>query len=105
MEKIFKWLNAEDIRSITARYYVAFWRRTTLFVFTVLAAIMLMGAEVSKYTEGWEDGYCSGWRMVKGQEVVCPVAPPAPVPKASCPEGYRCGYDRGFVAGKKKAKE
>lgn len=57
----------------------------------------------TKYEQGWEDGFCEGWKYVKGQWAVCPVTPIVPIPKIDCPEGYKCGYNRGFVYGKCKA--
>ena len=56
------------------------------------------------YDEGWEDGFCEGWKDVKGQNAICPITPIAPIPKISCGEGYRCGYNRGFKYGMCKAK-
>jgi hypothetical protein len=57
----------------------------------------------TKYCEGWEDGYCEGWKDVKGPYAICPVTPICPIPKISCNEGYRCGYNRGFKAGMRAA--
>lgn len=59
---------------------------------------------VSDYCDGWEDGYCEGWKDVKGQYTVCPVAPVCPVPEIG-KDGYKGGYNRGFKAGSKAAKE
>lgn len=59
----------------------------------------------SDYTDGWEDGYCEGWKDVKGRLAVCPVAPVAPVMDASCDKPYNCGYNLGFKAGRKKANQ
>ena len=57
----------------------------------------------SDYEEGWEDGYCEGWKDVKGQMALCPLTPLCPLPKLECSEGYKCGYNRGFKAGMKAA--
>lgn len=57
------------------------------------------------YMDGWNDGFCEGWKDVKGQFAICPIAPIAPVPKVSCYEGYKCGYNRGFKYGMCKARE
>ena len=51
------------------------------------------------YDEGWEDGFCEGWKDEKGQYAICPIAPIAPIPKLNCMEGYKCGYNRGFKYG------
>ena len=60
---------------------------------------------VSDYCEGWEEGYCEGWKDVKGQYAICPITPICPIPEIGCSEGYKCGYNRGFKAGMKAAKE
>jgi hypothetical protein len=52
----------------------------------------------SDYCGGWENGYCEGWKDVKGQLSVCPVTPICPIPKVDC-DTYKCGYNRGFKAG------
>ena len=57
----------------------------------------------TEYNEGWEDGFCEGWKDEKGQFVICPIAPIAPIPKLNCMEGYKCGYNRGFKYGLCKA--
>jgi len=59
--------------------------------------------EDSDYNEGWEAGFCEGWKDVKGQYSICPIPPIAPIPKIDCNEGYRCGYNRGFKYGMCKA--
>ena len=58
----------------------------------------------SDYDGGWADGFCEGWRDVNGQYAICPITPIAPIPKISCSEGYKCGYNRGFKYGMCKAR-
>lgn len=58
----------------------------------------------TKFCEGWEEGYCEGWKDEKGQLAVCPVTPVCPIEPVDC-NTYNCGYNKGFKAGKKKAKE
>lgn len=58
----------------------------------------------SDYQDGWKDGYCEGWKDVKGPYAVCPVTPVCPVPQVSCYEGFKCGYNRGFKKGRVDAK-
>jgi len=55
------------------------------------------------YCNGWEDGYCEGWQYVKGEWAICPVTPICPIPRID-EEGYRDGYNRGFVKGRRQAK-
>ena len=57
------------------------------------------------YSEGWAAGWCEGWKHVKGPYSYCPYTPYAPYPKYSCPEGYKCGYNRGFAYGMCMANE
>jgi len=58
----------------------------------------------SDYCEGWKDGYCEGWKDVKGPFAICPITPICPLAKIECSEGYKCGYNRGFKAGMKAAR-
>jgi len=65
----------------------------------------LVDSSYEKYVEGWGDGYCEGWRDVKGQYANCPNTPNCPNPLNSCSDGYKCGYNRGFKAGYKAAQK
>jgi hypothetical protein len=58
---------------------------------------------ISDYCDGWEEGYCEGWKDVKGQYSICPIAPICPIPEIG-KDGYRGGYNRGFKAGMRKAR-
>ena len=58
----------------------------------------------SQYEQGWADGFCQGWKDIKGQWAYCPYTPYAPYPEYNCNEGYRCGYNRGFKYGMCKAR-
>lgn len=58
----------------------------------------------SGFDKGWEDGYCEGWKDVKGQFAICPIAPISPIPPIGCSnDNYKCGYNMGFKAGYKAA--
>jgi len=61
-------------------------------------------SNTSDYCKGWAEGYCEGWKDVKGQFAICPITPLCPLPKLECYEGFRCGYNRGFLAGRRAAK-
>lgn len=56
------------------------------------------GEMTDEYQKGWEDGYCEGWKDVKGQMAVCPTVPVAPVPFV-LEDDYVSGYNRGFKKG------
>ncbi|MEX2379160.1 MAG: hypothetical protein WD530_00335 [Vicingaceae bacterium] len=58
----------------------------------------------SDYCDGWEDGYCEGWKDVKGIYAICPITPICPIPEIG-KDRYRDGYNRGFKAGMRKAKD
>jgi hypothetical protein len=80
----------------------------SLLTYTLIAAEPVSPEPISididdPYSDGWEDGYCEGWKDVKGQYAYCPYAPYAPYATYNCPSGYKCGYNRGFKAGRKKA--
>ena len=57
-----------------------------------------------EFDDGWEDGYCEGWKDVKGQYAYCPYAPYPPYPEYG-KDTYRGGYNAGFKAGMKAARE
>ena len=59
---------------------------------------------VSDFSEGWKDGYCEGWKDVKGQFAICPIAPIAPIPPIG-KNSYKGGYNMGFKAGMKAARK
>ena len=48
----------------------------TLCMFMAVASF----AQSSEYREGFKDGYCEGWKDVKGQYAYCPYAPYPPYP-------------------------
>jgi hypothetical protein len=80
--------------------------KTTLVLFIFALASLAYTIEKSNqtdYNEGWEDGFCEGWKDEKGQFAICPITPIAPIPKLNCMEGYKCGYNRGFKYGLCKA--
>jgi hypothetical protein len=57
-----------------------------------------------QYKNGWKDGFCEGWKDVKGPYAYCPYPPYPPYPKYECNKGYKCGYNRGFKFGMCQAK-
>tara|TARA_A100001011_G_C13522086_1_gene521093 strand:+ start:137 stop:439 length:303 start_codon:yes stop_codon:yes gene_type:complete len=58
----------------------------------------------SEFDKGFEDGWCEGWKDVKGQYSYCPYAPYPPYPTYSqSADSYRDGYNTGFKAGRRKA--
>ena len=58
----------------------------------------------SDYCSGFEEGYCEGYKDVKGEFAICPITPICPIP-AIGKDSYRGGYNKGFKMGMKKAKE
>ena len=63
-----------------------------------------LSLSVSDFNEGWEDGYCEGWKDVKGQLALCPLAPLAPMAPLG-KDSYKGGYNMGFKAGMKAARK
>jgi len=57
----------------------------------------------SDFDDGWKDGYCEGWKEIKGELAICPIAPIAPIPPVGC-DTYKCGFRKGVKAGMKAAK-
>lgn len=58
----------------------------------------------TEFCKGWEEGYCEGWKDVKGQFSICPVTPICPIPPIG-KDNYKGGYNEGFKAGMKKARK
>lgn len=73
------------------------------FQTTITHGYIIDKSNQTDYNEGWEDGFCEGWKDEKGQFAICPITPIAPIPKLKCMEGYKCGYNRGFKYGLCKA--
>jgi hypothetical protein len=73
-------------------------------ILLLIIAISFANKPTSSYCDGFEEGFCQGWKNVKGQNAICPITPVCPVPKVDCSEGYKCGYNRGFKVGYFKAK-
>ena len=58
----------------------------------------------SAFCEGWDEGYCEGWKEIKGALSICPIAPICPIPDIG-KNSYKGGYNTGFRAGMKAARE
>lgn len=56
----------------------------------------------SNYCDGWAEGYCEGYKDVKGDYAICPITPVCPIPEIN-KSTYRDGYNRGFKAGRRAA--
>ena len=54
------------------------------------------------YADGWRLGWEAGWKYVKGQLSLAPLAPIPPLPRIG-ENTFQGGYNRGFVAGMAKA--
>jgi hypothetical protein len=71
---------------------------------TSIQAIHQLHSKASEFSKGWDDGYCEGWRDVKGQNAICPISPIPPIPPIGCTnDSYKCGYNLGFKSGSKAA--
>jgi len=85
-------------------------RKMILLSFIFLLSTSFVGVSVeqnenllkTEFCEGFDDGFCEGYKDVKGQFVVCPVPPVCPVPGVGL-DNYKGGYNTGFKAGQKKA--
>ena len=79
--------------------------KTLITLFLIFTLSTSTSNITTDYEDGWSEGFCEGFKDVKGQFSVCPVAPVAPIPTTECSSGYKCGYNRGFKAGRKKANQ
>jgi hypothetical protein len=60
----------------------------------------------SDYYKGWDDGYCEGWKDIKGQNAFCPYPPYPPYPTyPKSIDSYRDGYNDGFKRGMSDARK
>jgi len=58
------------------------------------------------YVKGWKEGYCEGYKDVKGIGYDCPGFTPNPPNQFDqSKKNYKGGYNAGFKAGSKKARE
>ena len=70
---------------------------------TIFSLLLLTSSKIDDdFCDGWEEGYCEGWKDVKGQLSLCPITPICPIADIGCTT-YKCGYNKGFKAGRKKA--
>jgi len=53
----------------------------------------------SDYCKGWAEGYKAGWCYERGYVCIDPIVPICPIKRIG-EEGYKDGYNRGFVQGK-----
>jgi hypothetical protein len=76
---------------------------TTITIILTLSSFT--PASNTPFCKGWEHGHCSGWKSVKGEYAICPIAPICPIPPLECAYAdYRCGFTLGVLAGAKAAK-
>jgi len=57
----------------------------------------------SSFCEGFADGYCEGYKDVKGIYAICPITPICPIPEIG-KGSYKGGYNTGFKQGSAYAK-
>ena len=69
-----------------------------LFKILIVSILLTSFTINSDFCQGWSNGYCAGWKYVKGQFSVCPVTPVCPLSSAGC-NTYSCGYGEGFNRG------
>lgn len=56
-------------------------------------------SHTSDYCKGWAEGYKAGWCYEQGIGCIDPIVPICPIKRIG-EEGYKDGYNRGFVQGK-----
>jgi hypothetical protein len=60
----------------------------------------------TEFNDGWEEGFCEGWKDIKGNYSICPITPIAPIPRiGESSDSFRDGYNRGFKYGMCKARD
>lgn len=63
----------------------------------------VIDSAVTEFEDGWKDGYCEGWKDIKGPYAICPIPKIAPIPQIGR-DLYKDGYNRGFKQGYMDAK-
>jgi hypothetical protein len=76
----------------------------TFLVCLVLQAHSIYNPVMNDYCTGWDKGYKAGYCYEKGFGCIAPISPICPIPRIDCMEGYKCGYNRGFVKGLQDSK-
>ena len=71
-------------------------------IFVLMLALLPKFTKSGDFCDGWDDGYCEGYKSVEGQQRVCPIAPSCPVPEADG-DTYSRGFARGYEKGKEDA--
>ena len=72
--------------------------------FEAVPNLTLIDNNYTDFDDGWEEGFCEGWKDVKGKNAFCPFTPFAPFPKLNeSSSSFRDGYNRGFKFGMCKA--
>jgi hypothetical protein len=90
-------------KNIKGNYSKKYLQTTSTSTSTILPVSLNNSPVINNsYSQGWEDGYCAGWKDIKGNLAICPIAPIAPLPKIN-QSTYQDGHNRGFLAGRKAA--
>ena len=81
----------------------------TLLLFAIISLSFSVTNDKGLYFQtpfcnGWDEGYCEGWKEIKGALSICPIAPICPIPDIG-KNSYKGGYNTGFRAGMRAAKE
>ena len=74
--------------------------RRSMGAFTVYHSEQVASAS---YHRGVRDGWAAGWKHVRGQYSMPPMAPLAPIPRLG-EDNYQGGYNRGFAMGLDRAR-
>ena len=71
----------------------------------VLTAPALTTTPDTSFCAGFGDGYCAGYKSVRGQYALCPITPICPIPPIGCSNSdYSCGFTIGAVQGAEDAR-
>jgi hypothetical protein len=85
-------------------------KKLVLVSFVFLVSICFFGfvpkknkiVNQSEFCKGFEDGFCEGYKDIKGAYANCPVTPICPIPEVG-KDNYKGGYNTGFKTGMRKA--
>ncbi|WP_374425041.1 hypothetical protein [Chromobacterium sp.] len=72
---------------------------TVIGIFLLSATVYAANLSSDDFCDGYDDGYKEGWCY--GQfSCIKPISPICPIPRIG-EDGYRDGYNRGFIDGRR----
>lgn len=78
-------------------------KKIVLVLVCLVTGLSAKGQMTDSYVEGFDDGFCEGYRSVEGEYSVCPHASYPSYPDYD-KNNYKGGVSKGFREGRRAAK-